>query len=139
MLLERLAATVQAIAARAPGLRLTLDPVEFRGLQYHTGVGLTIYAPGQHEHLGRGGRYLCGNGEPATGITLYPDALLRAAVPPPGRVRVFVPWGADGAALRSQGYAAVAALEPGDPRAEARRLRCTHLLRDGVAVPLPEN
>lgn len=135
----RLAAVVRAVHARLPGLRLTLDPVEFRGLPYHTGIGLTIYAPGQHEYLGRGGRYLCGDDEPATGITLYPDALLRAAVPPPGRVRVFVPWGADGAALRTAGYAVIAALAPGaEPDAEARRLRCTHILHDGAPVPLPE-
>ena len=135
----RLAATVRAVAAVAPAVRLTLDPIEFRGLSYHTGVGVTIYAPGQHEHLGRGGRYLCGDDEPATGITLYPDALLRAAVPPPGRVRVFVPWGMDSAALRAGGYAAVAALEPTDaPEAEAHRLRCTHILRGGAPVPLSE-
>ena len=135
----RLAAVVRAVQARAPALRLTLDPIEFRGFRYHTGVGLTIYAPGQHEELGRGGRYLCGNGEPATGITLYPDALLRAAAPLPGPVRVFVPWGEDGAVLRNGGYAAVSALTPSDaPELEARRLRCTHILHNGAPVALSE-
>ena len=139
-LCARLRAVIRAVAVRGPGVRLTVDAIEFRGFGYHTGVGLAIYAPGQHAELGRGGRYLCGGDEPATGITLYPDALLRAAVPLPGRVRVFVPWGADGAALRRRGYAAVAALEPTDaPEAEARRLRCTHILQDGAPVPVPEN
>ena len=78
-LATRLADTVSAIQARAPGLKLTVDPIEFRGLRYHTGVCMTVYAPGRHEELGRGGRYLCGDGEPATGLTLYPDAVLRAA------------------------------------------------------------
>ena len=75
----RLAEAVAAIRARAPMLRLTIDPVEFRGFHYETGVSVTIYAPGRHEELGRGGRYICGEAEPATGLTLFPDAVLRAA------------------------------------------------------------
>ena len=78
-LADRLAAAVAAIRARAPALRLTIDPVEFRGFRYETGVSVTIYAPGRHEELGRGGRYVCGEAEPATGLTLLPDAVLRAA------------------------------------------------------------
>ncbi len=66
-LAERLAATAMEISARVPGLRLTVDPVEFRGFRYHTGVAATVYAPGRHEELGRGGRYVCGKSEPATG------------------------------------------------------------------------
>ena len=143
LLCARLADTVHAIEARAPALRLTLDPIEFRGFRYHTGVCVTIYAAGLHEELGRGGRYVCGDGEPATGVTLFPDALLRAAPQRAGRLRVFVPWGMDGAVLRAGGHAAVAALSPGSadlasPHAEARRLRCTHILHDGAAVALPE-
>ncbi len=71
-LATRLAAAVAAIRARAPDLRLTIDPVEFRGFRYETGVSVTIYAPGRHEELGRGGRYICGDAEPATGLTLVP-------------------------------------------------------------------
>src|SRR5437899_3318545 len=91
-----------------PALKLTIDPVEFRGLRYHTGVCLTVYAPDRHEELGRGGRYLCGEDEPATGLTLYPDAVLRAAPPRSARSRVYLPAGAEagqGAAARSKGYA----------------------------------
>ena len=139
-LADRLAATVAAIRARAPTLRLTIDPVEFRGFRYHTGVSVTVYAPGRHEELGRGGRYLCGE-EPATGLTLYPDAVLRAAPARATRPRLFVPAGADAdvaARFRQLGYATVAGLDAApDSAAEARRLGCTHLLRHGEAVPLP--
>ena len=140
LLAARLADTVRTIQGRAPGLKLTVDPLEFRGLQYHTGVCITVYAAGQHEVLGRGGRYLCGEDEPATGLTLYPDAILRACAAPKPRARLFVPVGHDrdaAAAMRSLGYATVAALDPvDDPAAEARRLRCTHILRAGAAVAL---
>jgi ATP phosphoribosyltransferase regulatory subunit len=135
LLAGRLADTLAAIRARAPGLKLTIDPVEFRGLRYHTGICFTVYAPGRHEELGRGGRYLCGDGEPATGLTLYPDAVLRAAPPRPARPRVFLPAGTDasaGAALRAQGYATVAGLDPAAvAEEEARRLLCSHICTDG--------
>jgi ATP phosphoribosyltransferase regulatory subunit len=141
VLADRLAATVAAIRARVPALRLTVDPVEFRGLRYHTGVTLTVFAPGRHEELARGGRYLCGEaGEPATGLTLYPDAVLRAAPPRAPRPRIFLPAGTDptrAAALRAEGYATVAALDPGaDPAGEARRLACGFFLTASGPVAL---
>ena len=140
--LGRLVATAREIRARAPSLRLTIDPLEFRGFRYHTGVSVTVYAPGRREELGRGGRYICGDGEAATGLTLYPHAILRAAQPSAGRARVFVPHGeaaasAGAADLRRQGFATVAGLEPAvNASAEARRLGCSHLLRDGALTPV---
>lgn len=140
-LCARLRLAVQAILEQAPDLRLTLDPIEFRGFRYHRGVCVTVFAPGRHEELGRGGRYLSGDGEPATGLTLYPDAMLRALPPAPIRPRAFLPWNttnSQAAALRRNGYATISALRDDiDPMHEAARLRCTHILQDGSAVPLP--
>ncbi len=130
---ENAASVLAAIRARAPSLRITLDPVEFRGFRYHTGVAFTLYGPGMSGELARGGRYLSQNEEPATGMSLYPDAVLRAAPDAPPRPRLFVPLGADGTAFRAQGFATVAALAPEDT---PRRLRCTHELKDGAAVPI---
>ena len=142
VLAERLAQVVARIATLAPALRLTVDPVEFRGFRYETGVSVTIYAPGRHEELGRGGRYLCNDTEPATGLTLFPDAVLRAAPARATRPRLYLPHGTAqdvAAALRAQGFATIAALDPsGDVQTEARRLLCTHMLRDGAAVSLPD-
>lgn len=135
-LVDRLRAVVAAIVTQNPALRLTLDPIEFRGFAYHTGVCATFYALGRHEMLGRGGAYRSGE-EPATGITLFPDAVLRACAPGSRRTRVFVPAGTPGsvgAALRAQGYATVAALGSDNPA----WLGCTHIVRDGTAVPLED-
>jgi ATP phosphoribosyltransferase regulatory subunit len=139
-LADGLAETVAAIRARAPLLKLTIDPVEFRGFRYHTGVSITIFAPGRHEELGRGGRYLSGEMEPATGLTLYPDAILRVAPPRAPRPRLFIPHGADpdeARRMRQLGYATIAGLSPvDDPAAEAHRLGCSHVLRNAAAAPL---
>ena len=132
---ENVAAVVAALRARAPGLRITLDPVEFRGLRYHTGVAFTIFGQGRTGELARGGRYLSGE-EPATGMTLYPDAMLRAVAPAAPRLRVFLPEGADAAlaeALRAQGFATVAQLSAADTPV---RLRCTHVM-DASGTPVP--
>lgn len=132
------AAVVEAIRARAPSLRVTLDPVEFRGFRYHTGVAFTLFGAGRVGELGRGGRYVSLNDETATGMSLYPEAVLRAAPATPPRRRVFLPLGTPaeaGADLRAQGFATVAALAPEDtPEA----LRCSHVIRDGAAVALNE-
>jgi ATP phosphoribosyltransferase regulatory subunit len=140
-LATRLADAVAAIRTRNPSLRLTIDPVEFRGFRYENGVSVSIFAPGRHELLGRGGRYVCGDTEPATGITLFPDAILRVAPKREPRKRVFIPVVASqarAAALRREGYATVAALAAApDELAEASRMGCTHVLRNGTVQLLP--
>jgi ATP phosphoribosyltransferase regulatory subunit len=140
-LADRLAAVVAAIRARAPTLRLTVDPLEFRGFRYHTGPCLTVYALGHQQELGRGGRYISGEREPATGLTLFPDAILGAARPPAPRPRLYLPAGTESAVaagFRAGGFATIAELgdDARPAEAEARRLLCTHVLTDGAAVPL---
>jgi ATP phosphoribosyltransferase regulatory subunit len=134
---DNAAEVIAALRRRLPELRITLDPVEFRGFRYHTGVAFTLYGPGRTGELGRGGRYVSGE-EPATGLSLYPDAALRAAPLSASPDRVFLPAGHDpaaAAALRSAGYVTVAALSAADT---ARGLGCTHELRGANAVPLTE-
>lgn len=136
----RLADTVAAIRRVRPDLPLTVDPVEFRGYQYHTGVCMTLFAPGRQAELGRGGRYICGTAEPATGITLYPDIITRLAPPPALRQRIYLPHGtpADAAeSCRAKGFATIAGLAPlAEPKAEAQRLSCSHIFLDGTMTPL---
>ena len=134
-LAERLAHVVELLRGKMPSLKITVDPLEFRGFRYHTGIAVSVFAPGRHEELGRGGRYLSTNGEPATGITLFADAVLRAAPAPVEKPTVFVPLGTDpevAQSLRAQHYITIAALEPTtNPFDEARRLGCSHVLVAG--------
>ena len=138
--LAHLAAVVKRVEAAGAGFGLTIDPVENRGFEYHTGVSFTLFAAGVRGELGRGGRYLAGAAarEPATGFTLYVDAILRALPAPERRERLFLPLGtapAEGLRLREAGWVTVAGLDDGaDARAEARRLGCSHLWLDGAAV-----
>ena len=144
----RLGAVLDGLAAVAPELKVTVDPVENRGFEYHSGISFTFFAGGSATHgplgeLGRGGRYDAGDrasAEPATGFTLYTDTILKALPQAPAPRSVLLPLGVDRGradALRAAGWVTVAALEPaGDWRVEAQRLGCTHVLRgdDPVAV-----
>jgi ATP phosphoribosyltransferase regulatory subunit len=133
---------VALIESRVPALGITIDPVENRGFEYHSGISFTFFARGVRGELGRGGRYVAGNGkpEPATGVTLYTDTILRAMPARAAARRLFVPLGADEAAaarLREEGWVTVAGLaELTDDVAEARRLGCAALLRNGKAEPV---
>jgi len=134
---DRLAKVVALIAEAAPEVTITVDPVENRGFEYHTGISFTLFAHNIAGELGRGGRYMAGGCEPSTGATLFLDTVM-AALPGPKPVkRVFVPAGTARAfaqALRAQGWITVAGLRTVDDNAaEAKRMGCGHvLLADGV-------
>ncbi len=143
-LAERLGKVVEILQAGlhavAPAVRLTIDPLEFRGFRYHTGIAVTVFAPGRHEELGRGGRYLSTEGEPATGLTLFADAVLRAAPAHSSGARLFLPFGTSQAAarkFRAENFATVASLDPDeDAWAAARRARCSHIVQGDQAVEI---
>jgi ATP phosphoribosyltransferase regulatory subunit len=141
----RLAEVVKLVHAAEPDLPLTIDPVEYRGLEYQTGVSFSVFALKGREELARGGRYSAGYpedgvSESATGFTVYMDAVLSASEAPPERPRLYVPSGiawSEAAPWQAKGYAVVRAVVAApEPRDEAKRLRCSHALIDGEAVPL---
>ena len=145
---DRLGAVLDGLAAASPALKVTVDPVENRGFEYHTGISFTFFARvdpalGPLGELGRGGRYEAGAPsapEPATGFTLYTDTVLRTLSAPPPRRRVLVPPDSDPAGartLRAEGWITVAALLPAaDWREEALRLDCGYVLEKGAPHPV---
>jgi ATP phosphoribosyltransferase regulatory subunit len=138
----RLVAVAEQLAKAMPSLSITIDPVENRGFEYHTGVSFSFFARGIKTDLGRGGRYRTSNevgaAEDATGFTLYTEAVLEAMTPHRPAPRLYVPAGGSAAAAtrwRSQGYVTVAGLVAmKDATAEARRLGCSHVLDGEKAI-----
>jgi ATP phosphoribosyltransferase regulatory subunit len=134
-----LAAVFECVRAGAPTLGLSIDPVENRGFEYHTGVTFTLFARNVKGELGRGGRYIAGNGngggEPATGVTLFMDSVLRAMPAQKRSPRLFLPLGTpvdEGRRLREAGWITIGGLEPtSQPETEAARLRCSHAFVNG--------
>jgi ATP phosphoribosyltransferase regulatory subunit len=137
-----LVATVDLIRKAAPDLTLTIDATDHRGFEYHSGLAFTLLGRGVRGEFGRGGRYVNHAGEAATGFSLYLDTLL-ATLPMPDRApRIFVPFGADDAvanALRQDGWVTVRGLSAvSDARQEAKRLLCSHVLKDGRPAAVTE-
>ena len=144
--LSRLVATVKAIRLLASDLTLTIDPVENRGFEYHTGVTFTLFAKNSRGELGSGGRYQVGNnqsrGEAATGLTLFMDTVLRAAPQQLKPERIYLPHETTTETakdLRENGWVTISALKrSAKPEIEARELKCTHILKKGLPVLLSQ-
>jgi ATP phosphoribosyltransferase regulatory subunit len=141
----RLGEVVKLLRAADESLPFTIDPVEYRGLEYQTGVSFSAFALAGRQELARGGRYSAGYpedgvSEPATGFTLYMDAVLAASAASPRRPRLFLPLGTPwraGAVWQVKGYALVRGVTAvDDPRTEAKRLHCSHALIGDEVVPL---
>lgn len=130
-------ALVREVSAAAPDLQLTLDPGEFRGFEYHTGIAFTLFARNVRGELGRGGRYVTPAGEAATGFTLYLDSVMRGLPAQPPAPLVYLPFGTPRSAaakLRGDGHATWAALQDqGDVKKAAKAAGCSHWW-DGKAV-----
>lgn len=141
-LLDTLFTVAQKVKEESPELSLTVDLVENRGLQYHTGVTFFLFAKGSPREIGRGGRYLVDLGdevmEPATGATLFMDALLPVAPKADRKPCVYVPFGTPRSKineLQNDGNRVRAALSSeSDLEADAKRLECELMLKDGVLV-----
>lgn len=141
---DRVAEVVALVRAISPDIVLTLDPVENRGFEYHTGIGFTVFAAGHSGELASGGRYRArdidgsdAEGERATGVTLYVDDILALVASETAARRVFIPYETDpsvSATLREEGWITLMALEAHQNiHAQAAAVGCTHVL--GKAGP----
>jgi len=131
---------VREVSAAAPDLLVTLDPGEFRGFEYHTGIAFTLFARNVRGELGRGGRYTAPAGETATGFTLYLDSVMRALPAQTAPALVYLPFGTARAAavkLRKDGHATWAALsEQKDVKKAAKAAGCSHWWDGKTVQPL---
>lgn len=130
----------------APDLVITIDPGEYTGFEYQTGVSFSLFASGVRGELGRGGRYIVnaerGDGEPATGFSLYLDSLMRALDGYEQEMKIFVPFGAAReklSELQAKGYRTIQGLEvAADCEVEAKRMECEFIWLDGQIKNLTE-
>ncbi len=136
----RLSAIEEIAKAVGDRARITLDPTERHGFEYQTWLGFSLFAGGIAGEVGRGGSYTIihadGREEVAMGFSLYLDPLVDAGLGQDAAQCVFMPLGTStalAAELRAQGWTTLSALDASD---EARALGCTHVLSEGVPLPL---
>ncbi len=139
-LVESLSRVVDGILAARPDASITIDPVENRGFEYHTGVTFAFFSIHSRGELGRGGRYQTDFGasvEQATGLTLFMDTILKTLPARPAKDAVLLPpetIDADAKKLRDEGWITIRQLDDAaSPEIEAKRLGCSHVLINGQA------
>ena len=142
---SRLFDVIDLLRKKSPNLDITLDPVEHRGFEYHTGIGFTIFARGTSGELARGGRYRVKGAEPqdagekATGVTLYIDTIIDMIDKSRDKPRILVSIDTPRkikSDLHNNGWTTLSALENEvDLCEEAVRLECSHYL--GKSGPEP--
>jgi len=136
---KALCKVIKLINEAAPSLKLTIDPVENRGFEYHTGVTFTFFSDNAPGELGAGGRYITNDnaagGEDSTGFTLFLDIILRSLSSPSPQSKIFIPIGTKknvSDVLHKKGHITIAGLAKVDDNLEeAKRLGCTHLYVNG--------
>ncbi len=144
--LNKLSDIIVCLKDRAPNLTITIDPVETRGYEYHTGVTFTFFALNVRGEIGRGGRYLVNDvnrdkvPETATGASLYVDTILRALPTPKKRDRVLISSSKPEVALklRKDGWITVEHFNENklNNRAQAKKFDCTHFWNGKKIVPV---
>ena len=122
-------------------VKITLDPLETRHFDYHTGLGFSIFGAGLRGEIARGGAYITGFGEVATGLSVYMERVLKAL---PERLRppmIYLPVDAGlraGLAYQARGRHVILGQYPAgsaEAEAEATRLGCLYILRDLAGQP----
>ncbi len=135
---------IDEIGRNIPELKFTIDLLEYRGFEYHTGVSFSIFSKDSPRELGRGGRYQIfsdkGNLE-ATGFSLWVGALDKALPRLKAKSKLYVPYGAEyskAQTLRDQGYRTISGLKKEkDIESEAKRLGCNLIYQDGKIIKTP--
>ena len=137
--LDHLKAVVKDLKKKAPDIKVTVDPVEIRGYEYHSILTFTFFSREVRGELGRGGRYIAWDnsssrsGEMATGVTLFIDTLLNSIPKNKPNKKMFVPLDSNEQSIEkylAEGWISIRELIPSSDRsAEALRLGCTHILK----------
>lgn len=128
---------IERLATTVPGVSVTIDPLEYRGFDYHQGISFSLFAKGLRHELGRGGRYTVEK-ETATGFTIYVTHLLDLLPAPDAGKRILVPHGitpAEAAKLRKESWVTIYAVSE-NIAGEAASLGCTHYMNKGEVKAL---
>ena len=124
-----------------PNLQVTLDPLERHGFDYHTGIGFSIFAAGLRGEIARGGAYLTGFGEPATGLSVYMERVLRGLPVSYPMQSIYMPINIPKQTILNfvdRGRSVIAGRYKAEDKMalkEAKQLNCAYILRNAGSPP----
>lgn len=131
----------QQLKEAYPDLPVTLDPLEKRGFDYHTGIGFSIFATGLRGEIARGGAYLTGFGEPATGLSVYMERVLRGLPDLSPMQRIYMPIDIPKQTILNyvdRGRSVISGRYKADDKMalqEAKQLNCAFIVRNAGSPP----
>ena len=140
-MMRNLLFVAQQLKDAYPNLPVTLDPLERRGFDYHTGLGFSIFATGLRGEIARGGAYLTGFGEPATGLSVYMERVLRGLPDLPPKQRIYMPINIPKQTILNyidRGRSVISGRYKADDKMalqEAKQLNCAFILRNAGSPP----
>ena len=129
---------VEMLSGLMPDVALTLDPLDSQGFDYHTSISFSIFGQGLRGAVARGGAYVTGYGEPAIGISIYMDRLLRALNAPDELPRLYISAEAGlaaGLSFADRGRQVVFGSVGVNADQEALSLGCQFILRHRDGAP----
>ncbi len=133
-IIATLASTIDSLQKKYENLAITVDLLERRGFEYHSGIGFSIFSTDSQEELGRGGRYFTLNNEDAIGFTLNVNVLLRTCKHSKKHPTILVPQDTDAASISSlheRGYVTVFHITDSPLREAAQHLRYDYVFIEG--------
>ncbi len=134
-LCARLEGIMNYLTQHIPSLAITVDPLEHRGFEYHTGISFAFFCKESAGELGRGGHYVITPTDAAqqapleaVGFSLYVNNIFRILPIPAAKKRIAVAAQTslhDVKSLHEQGWVTLQVVDSkADIRQEAKRLKC---------------
>ena len=82
---------IEIINKNDQSIKISIDPLENRGFNYHSGLSFTIFSENLKGEIAKGGRYKTLNGESAIGCTIYIEKIISTPKLNPEKPLVYVP------------------------------------------------
>ncbi|GIS09459.1 MAG: ATP phosphoribosyltransferase regulatory subunit [Alphaproteobacteria bacterium] len=120
-------------------IKISIDPLENRGFNYHTGLSFTIFSENLKGEIAKGGRYKTLNGETAIGCTIYTEKIYSNSKSSIDKSLVYVPYLNinDADHIISKGYRVVFGNNlTSDLKKDALNLKCQFIWENKKIVKL---
>ncbi len=120
-------------------IKLSIDPLENRGFEYHTGITFTIFSDKLKGEIAKGGSYNILTGETATGCTIYTEKVYPNLMLNLDKDLVYIPYlnMKDADEIIKKGYRIVfGSVSNSEFEKEASEMNCKYILKDNNILKL---
>ena len=130
---------IDIVEKNVSSIKISIDPLENRGFNYHTGLSFTIFSENLKGEIAKGGRYKTLNGETAIGCTIYTEKIYSDSKFSIDKSLVYVPYINinDADHIISKGYRVVFGNNlTSDQKKDAFNLKCQFIWENKKIVKL---